>query len=133
MSKYGVKDVFDLDVYDKKGLVFTIDTVKEVTVGRDNYKREGVLVVEDALIDINIVNDVLNGKYDDKHLRIKGKTSFRDLEGVDHDVSLSVTVAKLNIYNFKMSYDSVSVATLEFNFPTVDAYGFQNAILKVEK
>lgn len=131
MSKFGIRDVCIFKVYDKDGLCFTIDTTKETALSRDFRSGENRLVVDDALVDIDVLNDILHGKYDGKKLRIVGDFKARDLAGKDHDTEFRVTVAELSAYSLPMGMEP-SVMTLEFRFPTFDAYGFMNAMFEVK-
>jgi hypothetical protein len=133
MVKYGVKEVFDIFVYDKDGLLFKIDTVKDIFIRRNFEKRENELIIKDALLDVDVINDILSGKYDDKHLRINGVSMFRNAEThEDKRVALEITVAKLSKYFFPCSCNEASVVTLGFRFPD-RVYDFKNAMLKVEE
>lgn len=129
MGKFGVRDIFDLKVYNKDGLCMIIDTAMSTRL--DLRDGQNVLIVEDALVDSDLLQDVLSGKYQTQNLRITGKTSFRDLEHKDHDVKLTITVAKLKAYSLPLGMQP-SIATLEFSFPTLDGYGFVNANLEVK-
>lgn len=132
MGKFGVKDVFDLEIYDKDGLRFKIETMSEMCISRDFDKKENTLIVEDALLDSELLKDVLNGEYDNRYLRISGNSTFRDLECKDYGVELNIAVAKLIRYSFPMGCCNSSVITLEFAFPTKDYYGFQNAMVNIK-
>ena len=131
MGKYGVVDVFDLAIYDKDGLVFEIDTVKEIIMERREDCPNNIMVVKDALFDEDLFNEVMAGKFDHRNLRIIGKSRFRSLDGSDKDVELRVTASKLTHYSFPTNVGNVSVVDLEFQFPSKDAYGFMNVELKV--
>lgn len=131
--KYGVRDVFDLKVYGAEGLLFEINTVKGVSFDRNLERRENALIVDDALVDVKVLNDILKGNYDNTYLRIIGETKFRGLDCIDKDVTLNITVSKIVEYDLYMGYDEVGFSRLVFSFPTKDAYGFQNAVVKVNK
>jgi hypothetical protein len=130
-GKYGVKEVLDLKVYSAEGLLLDIDTMKSYVITRDFITGENLLIVEDALVDVKVLTDIINAKYDNKHLRLKAKTKFRNLEAYDEDVSIEITVAKLSGYEFYGSCEDVGYVTLKFKMPTKDAYGFSNMIIKV--
>lgn len=130
MNKFGVRNPFDLKIYGEEGLLFHIDTAKEVSITRNFGNNTNELTVEDALVDIKVLNDVLNGKYDRKHLRISGVSVFRGLDCLDRDVELKVTVAKLVGYSLPIGIEP-SIVSLTFAFPTKDAYGFKNAVLEI--
>jgi len=131
-GKYGVNAVLDLKVYGADGLLFEIDTMKSYVISRNFETGENVLIVEDALVDVKFMNDVFHGKYNNKNLRIKGKTKYRGCDAVDRKVKLDITIAKMDSYRFEYDSDSVGFVTIEFVFPTKDAYGFNNMNVKIK-
>lgn len=133
MNKYGVLDVFDLFIYDKDGLVFKIDTVKDMVIERREDNPNNILFVQDALVDTDLMNKVLAGDFDGENLRIVGKSSFRDADSFrDRDVELNITIAQIFKYSIPFSAENASVVDLEFQFPVRDAYGFLNANLNIK-
>lgn len=131
-GKYGVREVFDLYIYDNEGLLFKIDTAFEVVLTRDFLRKENTLIVKDALLDYKLLSDIMNGKYDDRNLRLKGYSIFRNPDTYkDEKVSLNITIAKFMGYQFPTSCSEPSKITLEFNFPTKDYYGFMNCNFSV--
>lgn len=131
MSNYGVKEVFDFTIYDTKGNKIFIDTVSKNSLSRDFETGMNVLIIEDALVDTKCITDILNGVYDGC-LIVKANSIFRNLDGVDKNVDISITVAKMNNYNFKTVCGEVAYVTFKLLFPPKDCYGFDNFNITVD-
>jgi hypothetical protein len=129
-NKYIANEVFDIYVYSSDGLLFEIDSAKNISVSRDIENGENRLIVKDALLDLDLISDIFDGKYDDKNLRIHGRTILRDINsGKDRNAELDITVAKLIFYSAPFNNDNDTAVNLEFEFPNKDGYGFANVSL----
>lgn len=123
MNKFGVRDVFEFRIYDMKNPdepLFIIDTASESVL------RSRDMTVKDALVNVELLNDMMKGKYNLRPLRIVGKTTFRDLEMKDFDTTLNILNAHLKEFEFPVGGNNPSVVTLEFVFDG------RNAKLEVE-
>lgn len=131
---YGLKDVFNFNFYStgiNNALLFKIDTVKENTLKMfdDGYCK---LTITDALVNIDLVNKILEGRYDLNELRIIGESSLRDLGELDHDLYLNVNHAKIDELEMTGTCEDCLVVKITFKFKTRIA-GKSNVYFTVDK
>jgi hypothetical protein len=131
---YGLKDVFNFRFYStgiNNALLFKIETVKENTFKMfdDGYSK---LIITDALVDIKLLNEILEGRYDLNELKIVGETPVRDLEHLDHELSLNVNYAKIDALEIAGTCDGCAVVKITFKFRT-RLFGKSNVYFTVDK
>lgn len=104
-NKYSTSDVFDLHVYYKDNLLFKIDTVREMKLYKEIYDGT-TLVVKDALLDIDVFNDIFADMYKGKELHIIGKTSLKNVNDEKHSIRL---VCNAWLTDYSVSFDSMKL------------------------
>jgi len=131
VSKFGVKEVFDITISSPDGLVTVIDTMKSMSIEcRDGF---GYLNIEDALVDVEFANRLFKGEFDNKYLRLRGYTYFRDANtGLDKRVDLTISTCKIDKFGIPFSVDNVATTDLTIRFPRRDFYGFPAMMLEVK-
>lgn len=117
-KKYGSKEVLDVDVLreNKEGKLESAFVIKTTRENKIRYsKKDGRhLIVKDALIDVQVMEDVINGLYDGK-LAVIGKTLLRSADnGKDYDADFVFKHASLHSFSFH-GYCG-AVACVEFDF-----------------
>lgn len=118
MSNYGMKEVFDLAFFDYEDgqMLFRIDSSCGFEIKRKHGRT--MLVIEDALINMDIANKFLTGDWDNVEFKIYGNSKIRNAEsGMDEDVQLVVNCAEFYSYGFSVN---VMKATLQFDVLAVD-------------
>lgn len=111
-NKYGMKEVFTYEVYTKNGeLLFEINTTKENDFSRLGF--DGQFSIEDALVDILLVNTIMSGDLDSAPLRFKGKSVARGLDGVDREVMLQMEEVYLRDFSL-IRVNGVYVSAMMF-------------------
>jgi hypothetical protein len=130
MKKFGMNNPFDLEFIEGGEVVIHIDTAKEVSLQKNGYRNK--LIVKDALVDIDLINDIFNVNRRFMKFSVVGESYARDLDTYyDKRVSLKILEVELVKCIFPTGIEP-SVVTLEFDFPNrVDE--LQNMTLKVNE
>lgn len=112
MGKYAIDGVLDLAVSDKDGNSFYIDTAMKMSMSRKN--NDNILVIEDALVNDEVANDIINGKYMNKDFRIHGKGYAKGLDYRSYEVTIDIDIARLIEYEIPLCSSEVSKLVFEF-------------------
>lgn len=117
-KKYASKEVLDVNVLrpNREGKYETAFVIKTTSENKIKYsKKDGRhLIVRDALIDVQVMEDVINGLYDG-NLALIGKTLLRDTNDYkDYDTVFFFNHAQLHSFSFHGYVGSV--ASVEFDF-----------------
>ncbi|MGD1416597.1 hypothetical protein [Bacillus stercoris] len=127
---FGMKDVFEFYFFDWNG-----DQVLHIeTTGSSNFRasKSGcILTITDCLVNLEFLNEIMNGKHIGENYRIKGKSLVRDLNGEDLKVELDIKESFIADYFIRNSVDDLANPTLRISFPFKDLIGYDNFSLQV--
>lgn len=119
--KFAHNDNFDFEILDSENnLLFKIDTSKGYEFVMLPVKRvnESALIVKDAIIDLKVFEDIMDGKYTDKNLNIKGISYVRDISThIDEPCELVIKNAKLKSFALGRMGEGAAVVVLKFEAP----------------
>jgi len=131
---YGLKEVLNFSFYNtsiNNSFLFKIDTVKENTFRMlDDGHSE--LIITDALMNVDLLNKILEGRYDLNELRIVGDSIVRTLDETDYKFALNVNYAKIDGLEFTGTCDGFAVVKITFKFRT-RLFGKANVYFTVDK
>lgn len=98
MSDKILSEVFEYEILDMNNeILFTVKTTKANTIQKNR------LVIEDAIVNTRLFSDMMNGVYNDKFIKVFGKTVVRSLdEDTDKDM-LFMTINVAMIESYKVS------------------------------
>lgn len=122
----GATEVFDFEVYNREGLVFKIDTVKENEIFRGDNLGWNILSISDAIVNTEIMQSVFGGVYDHMDFRIVANTTFVDLDGNTKKAFMQINTAKFHDYTFDTMSGNLASGTIQFKFPPKDSMRFNN-------
>lgn len=134
-KKYASNEVFDVKVYMKSdgsdcySVAFNIKTTNQNTIKYERGRR--FLEVTDALIDLGLMEEIMNGKYDGKELKIVCDTYMRDVESYI-DENVEVTFHSAELYRFAFLGYVGGTASVTFGF-TLDMGEDDYISVKVSK
>lgn len=120
-------DVFDFFIYsnvDDK-LIFSIDKTASNIFRND----DGVctILINDAVINTSLFENVMNGVYDDVSVIIEGRSIVRDIEdGEDLDIYVTVKEAKLVDYKLENTAGGLHHVNLVFRYDKFVGNGLLN-------
>ncbi|MFQ3543603.1 hypothetical protein Q7A53_05910 [Halobacillus rhizosphaerae] len=139
--KFGWNTVFDVKLSEDTGegftLVHNLDSLYKVNIYSSPEMEENYLELTDSFIDIALMEDVLNGKYKNRALRLEAETIVRDSDGNDYVCTYNISELYLSQYsvlskNLNDKNDSLGRSKLEFTFPT-KVNSFDNVRLTVKE
>lgn len=101
MNKFGCKENFDIEIH-VEGIEepFLLDSVNKFHVVSENDDQYNRFHIHDSLIDVSFINAVLGGALANKFCKLVCKSKFRDTNGVDVPVEMTVKGAVLVNYKF---------------------------------
>lgn len=139
-NKYGNKDTFDIYIYKKGETVdifnYKLNTSRDVSLYRDRHGNN-TLTIYDALIDLDLLNNVFNGNFgrgtmDGITFSIVGDTLFRNpIDGKDYIGNLNIEEACLDSSEVSFHCGDTSTSDLIISFEDTDSKGNENFSLKV--
>lgn len=134
MSKFGCKENFDVYIYiEGREEPFLLDSVNRFDIHSDNDGGFNRIKIKDGLIDSDFINAVIGGVFANKFCRLVCKSVFRDLDGNDQPVKMTVKEAVLVSYDFTGAGFTPSIPNIVFEADFFDNQSMSNTKLIVEK
>lgn len=124
------RDVFDFRFLNKNDeVLFNIDTAKSSYIThKDDYN---MLIIEGALVDLNILANMMDGVYIGRTFKVQGWLVIRDILGSQNEVKFNIKKAKFHSYSLNNSLGKKSVVTIEVMFPIRTSNGDRNFELEI--
>lgn len=112
-------EVLDLYVYDRNNgeLLFSIKTMKDWNISRDLTTNYATLFVEDAVVDSDLMNMVLSGKFDGREFMVAGLSKCVDMDGNESNTRIDIQTCKLLDYWMGTHGSYKNTVTMIFNMP----------------
>lgn len=126
MVKYATKDAIDFVLYHNREVILISNTVQSYSLSNNK------LIIRDALIDIEFLTNVLQGRYEGEILQFMGSTNFRGIDGADKETKIIVEIVELDSYGYSSGVEQVSVPTLVLRFPTENFEGNPNVLITMD-
>lgn len=128
----GSVSVYDFEVYNRDGLLFKTDTVKNFNIQSD-IENGNTLEVVDALISYKLLDKISKLNKGDREVRIRGYSIARNPDtGKDLEIRLNISFATLELYEMGNFVGNSISPTLIFSFNRKDAHGFDNLFISLE-
>jgi len=125
-NNYVMGDIYHFKVYDKNGLLFTINTATQHIISTDYNKKINVLEVTDGVLNESIFENIVNGVYDNKKLRIVGQARATLRYDMECKMMFTVHIARLKSYTIKNKIGHIVEPVITFELPFKDSDGFNN-------
>lgn len=129
--KFANNEPFEYRIYNQYGdVLFTIDTTSNNKIVSKPAIGKNYLEVEDALVDLFVVEKACAGVFNELPLKIVGITKFRSVDThKDHNVRMTIGEAYMKVCQFSKVEDNVASTYFIFMF---ENYGMDGQNCKFE-
>lgn len=127
--------VFDLFIYNDTGMPeFKLDKQADMSIARDNKHGRNRIMVRSTALNINVLNEILLGNFDNKKFTIVGLSNIIDTieQNNFHALGFEILNAKITNYDYRMVGGLNSSVNIVFEFEDLDEFGMNNFKLKLD-
>lgn len=131
-----VGTVFDLFIYNDSGMPeFKLDKQADMSIARDTKHGRNRIMIRSTVLNINVLNEILLGNFDNKKFTIIGVSNIIDTieQSNFHVLGFEILNAKITNYDYRMVGGLNSSVNIVFEFEDLDEFGIKNFKLKLDE